>query len=275
MKTKKGSNYILFLGTYPPRECGIATFTKDLASTVHDNFSPSIKSKVVALNDDLTNIYNYPEEVLYQMDETNIEDYIEIAKRINETDAIKLVNIQHEFGIYGGEYGSYLVSFLETLNKPAVTTLHSLLPKPDDKMKRTVQMIARRSKCLVVMNNTAVDILRKDYELRDNEIVVIPHGIPSVPFESSSKEKEDLGFTDKIVLSSFGMISSGKGYEYVIKALPKVIEKYPNLVYIIVGETHPVVRKGEGESYRRSLEKLVRDLDLGKYVKFYNKYVKL
>lgn len=262
------------MGTYPPRECGIATFTKDLATAIQNNFSPDVKSKIVALNNDITNIYNYPEEVLYEMDETNIGDYIDIAKKINETDAVKSVSIQHEFGIFGGEYGSYLIPFLETLNKPVVTTMHTLLPNPDDKMKRIVQLIAKRSNCLVVMNNTAVDILRKDYELKDERIAVIPHGIPSVPFKTSLEDKEDLGYADRIVLSSFGMMSRGKGYGEVIRALPKVIEQYPNVVYLIVGETHPVVRKIEGETYRNSLEKLVCDLNLKKNVKFYNKYVK-
>jgi glycosyltransferase involved in cell wall biosynthesis len=274
MKRRKPS-WLLFVGTYPPRECGIATFTRDLANAIQNKFTPSVKSKVLALNDDVTNIYNYPDEVIYQLDETDIGEYIEVAKKINETDSIKTVNIQHEYGIFGGEYGSYLIPFLESVDKPVVTTLHTLLPNPDDKMKRTMQVIAEKSECMVVMTHIAVDILRNEYRIKDANITVIPHGIPSVPYKPSEGEKAKMGFKGKIILSSFGMINPGKGYEQVIKALPPVIEKHPNLLYIIVGETHPVVRRREGESYRNMLEDLVDDLGLEKNVKFYNKYVRL
>ncbi|MFH1404139.1 MAG: glycosyltransferase family 4 protein [Candidatus Altiarchaeota archaeon] len=275
MDTKRKSSWILFMGTYPPRECGIATFTRYLSSAVHKSFSPTVKSKIAALNNDITTIYNYPEEVIYQIDENDVEGYLETARKINETDAIEVVNIQHEFGIFGGELGGNLIPFLEELKKPVVVTLHTVLPNPDKKMKRVMQSIAERSKCLVVMNNMAIDILKNDYGLVNSEIFLIPHGIPSVPFKTSADDKLDLGFKNNTILSSFGMLNPAKGYETVIKALPRVIEKYPNLRYIIVGETHPIIRKKEGESYRNSLEKLVKDLNLKKNVKFYNKYVRL
>jgi len=273
MKNRKKPSWILYVGTYPPRECGIATFTRDLAMNMNKKF-PGIKSKILALNDN-TNIYNYPEEVIFQINDLEIQEYIDIAKKINESDSIRLVNIQHEFGIFGGEYGNYLVPFLETLTKPVVTTFHTVLPKPDEKRKRIVQLIAEKSSCLVVMANKAVEILRDDYGLRKTDITVIPHGVHTVPFILSIKEKTKMGYEDRTIISSFGMMNPDKGYEYVIDALPKVIEKFPNVLFLIIGETHPIVRKKEGEKYRNFLEKKVRELGLKDNVKFYNKYAKL
>jgi len=274
MGDKEKSSVILYLGTFPPRECGIATFTKDLTSAMDKGFSSLMKSKIAAMNKDATNIYNYPEEVMFQINDSDIQEYIDTAKSINKNDNIKLVNIQHEFGIFGGEYGSYLMAFLEVIKKPVVITFHSVLPDPNDKLKKVVQTLADKSDCLIVMAKAGEDILRKEYGIR-TDIRVIPHGIPTVQFVPSIKEKKKLGYNKKIVLSSFGMINSGKGYEHVIDALPRVVEKFPNILYLIIGETHPVVRKQEGEQYRNSIIKKVEKLGLQKNVKFYNKYVTL
>jgi len=271
---KENPAHILFMGTYPPRECGIATFTRDLATSLDSEFNPLIKSRILAINTDKTNIYNYPKEVIYQINETDIGDYIEVAKKINQNPAVKLISIQHEFGIFGGEHGSYLMAFLEVIEKPVVITFHSVLPNPDPKLKKVVQLLAQNSISLVVMTKKAIEILRNDYDIR-TDIKMIPHGIPPVHFRSNTREKKNLGYSNKILLSSFGMISESKGYEYVIEALPKVVEKFPNLLYLIVGETHPVVRKNQGEKYRNFLEKKVRELGLQNNVKFYNKYMTL
>ena len=268
------SDWILYVCTFPPRECGIATFTKDLTTAMDKKYHHSIKSKIVAMNNDSTNIYNYPEEVILEINEDDIQEYIDAAKKVNDMERIKLVNVQHEFGIFGGEYGCYLVAFLEIITKPIILTFHSVLPEPNDKLKKIVQDLAGKSVSIVVMNITAKDILERDYAIK-TPIEVIPHGIPTVQFCSSKKEKIKIGYPNKIVLSSFGMMNRGKGYEYVIEALPKIVEKFPSVVYLIVGETHPVVRKKEGEQYRNLLEKRVKELGLQKHVKFYNKYVKL
>jgi glycosyltransferase involved in cell wall biosynthesis len=266
--------WILYMATFPPRECGIATFTKDLTKAIDKKYSPKIKSKILAMNRSGISIYNYPKNVIFQIDDTNIQEYIDVAKEINKTDAIKLVSIQHEFGIFGGENGSYLISFLEILNKPTIVTFHSVLPNPDDRLKKVVQAIAKKVACIIVMTGKGIEILREDYNIT-TDIVVVPHGIPSVTFDKNIIEKSKIGFEDKIILSSFGLISSGKGYEYVIDALPEVVKKFPNVLYLILGETHPVVRKQEGEKYRNSLEAKVKELGLQNNVKFYNKYLKL
>ena len=267
-------NCILFMSTFPPRECGIATFTKDLIKAIDDKYHPSIKSLVLAMNRNGINTYNYTKKVGFQLNDADLDHYIQLAKKINRIDKVKLVNIQHEFGIFGGEHGSYLNAFLEILEKPAVITFHSILPIPDIQLKKTVQSISRRVNALIVMSKLGKDILRKVYGIK-KDIHVIPHGIPYTSFDDGEKEKKYLGYKDKLILCSFGMMSSGKGYEEVIKALPKVIEKFPNIIYLIVGETHPVVRKIEGEKYRNFLEKRVKELGLENYVKFYNKYVTL
>ncbi|MBU1199813.1 MAG: glycosyltransferase [Nanoarchaeota archaeon] len=266
--------WILYIGTFPPRECGIATFTKDLATAMDKQFSPLIKSKILAMNDDSTNIYNYPKDVILEISDTDISEYIETAKMINKMDAVKMVSIQHEFGIFGGEYGSYLIAFLEILEKPVFITFHCVLPNPDDKLKKVVYSLAEKSESIIVMTKKGIDILRNDYGIK-TDIKLIPHGIPSVAFNSSQKEKTRLSYKNRIILSSFGMMNFNKGYEYVIDALPKVVEKFPNVLYLIVGETHPIVRKKEGEQYRNFLESKVKELSLQKHVKFYNKYVKL
>ncbi len=267
--------WALYVGTYPPRECGIATFTQDLTTAMDKKFNPTFKSKILAINDESSSIYNYKPSVKLQVDETDVEAYINIAKRINHSKTIQVVNIQHEFGIFGGDYGEFLIPFLETLKKPVVTTFHSVLPNPDLRRKKIVQAIAKRSSAIIVMAQKAVDILSDQYEISRSKLNVVPHGVPTVSFKSTEQFKKSLGFENKIILSTFGLINSGKGIEHVIQALPSVVEKYPNLLYIVIGETHPKVRKEEGEHYRNKLIKLVTTLKLTNNVRFYNKYLSL
>jgi len=229
----KKEQWILFLGTYPPRECGIATFTRDLVNAVDNKFSGNMIAKVCSMNGSST-VYNYPERVILQIEDSNIEEYLEVAKKINSMEQIKLINIQHEFGIFGGEYGNYLIPFLEILEKPVVITFHTVLPRPNGRLLKVVQSIARKASSLVVMTPKAVEILEEFYGITEN-VVVIPHGIPTVPFLPNTPEKKLLGYDNKIILSSFGLMSSGKGYEYVIESLPSIVEYYPELLYLFLG----------------------------------------
>ncbi len=264
---------ICFLSNFPPKECGIATFTRDLITSLNKKFNPKLKSKVIALNED-ESLYNYGNKVILQLNKDDIEDYIAIAKKINNSD-IKLVCIQHEFGIFGGELGNYLIPFLETIEKPVVVTFHSVLPDPDEERKKIVKGIASRASAIVVMANAAVDILNRDYNIERSKIHVVYHGIPNVSFCPSKNFKKRLKLSNRIVLSTFGLLSRGKGIEYMIKALPPLVKKYPNILYLVIGETHPNVRKEEGERYRNRLIKLVEKLGLKNNVKFYNKYLTL
>ncbi len=266
---------VLYMSSYPPRECGIATYTRDLVRAIDKKFSPCLESKILAINENGSSIYNYCSKVKYQINQTEIEDYINVAKKINKDESIKLINIQHEFGLFEGEWGDYLLAFLEVLKKPVVVTFHTLIPNPNPKLKKVVQAIASRCEKIIVMAETAFDYYEHDYGLKKNKLVVIPHGAPVIEPYNNEVIKKKLGFENKILLSTFGLLSKGKGIEYVIKALPKIIEKHPDTLYLIIGETHPVIRKYEGEKYRNKLIKLSEELQLTNHVKFYNKYLTL
>jgi glycosyltransferase involved in cell wall biosynthesis len=263
-----------FLSNFPPRECGIATFTQDLITSLNKRVNPKVKSRVIALNEE-SSLYNYDSRVIMQMNKDDIEDYINIAKKINRSNNIKIVCIQHEFGLFGGEYGNYIIPFLETIEKPVVVTFHSVLPYPDESRKRIVKFIGEKSAAIIVMAEKAVEILNKDYNIPKNKIHVVPHGIPDTALQSSEPFKKKLRLENKIILSTFGLLSEGKGIQYMIDALPSLVKKYPNIIYLIIGETHPVVRKNEGEKYRNELISLVKRLGLQHHVKFYSKYLSL
>lgn len=266
---------VIYLSTYPPRECGIATFTRDLVSAISGRAGPEITSKIIAINEGLSSFYNYPAEVFGIIAANRIQDYLVMAEKINNDKDIKLVSVQHEYGIFGGEMSDHLLPFIHHLKKPIVTTLHSVLPNPDKHLLDLTRYICDKSQAIVVMNNLSRDLLVKDYNAAGSNIVVIPHGIPSVPFEPSSRAKASLGLEDNIILSTFGLLGPSKGVEYAIRALPPLVRRHPRLLYLIIGATHPNVRKEQGERYRNFLQKEVIRLNLQKNVKFYNKYLSL
>lgn len=264
---------ILYVSSYPPRECGIATFTRDLVNAIDKEFNPDIKSKILAINDNGTSIYNYPKKVCSQLRETLMEDYLNRANEINRSQDIKLVSIQHEFGLFGGDWGEFLLPFLELLKKPVVVTFHTVLPNPKEKVKIITKAIAKRAAGIVVMTQHAARILEKTYGVNPEKISVIPHGVEHVAFPSKSKFKKKLNLSDYTLLTTFGMLNRDKGIEYAIEALPEIIKEFPNLLYLIIGATHPVVRKQEGETYRNKLKRIVKKLKLEDHVKFYDKYI--
>ena len=190
--TNPKSPCILYVGTFPPRECGIATFTQDLTNAIDREFNPGIKSKVLAINDNGTSIYNYPRKVRWQINETNIDNYLQRAKEINRSSDVKIVNIQHEYGIFGGEEGNYLLPFLELLKKPAVVTMHTVLPHPNKDMKIITRAISEKADRIVVMTNSASRLLENKYGVKKNKISVVPHGVHHVAFPSKSRAKKKL-----------------------------------------------------------------------------------
>ncbi len=276
MEIKKGEqSCVLYMGTFLPRECGIATFTNDLITAMDSKFNPVLKSEVLAMNDPGNAFYNYNHKVSLQIKENEILDYLETARKINERKDIRIVNIQHEFGIFGGEHGEYLLLFLNAVKKPVVVTLHTVLPNPHEGMKDIMQSIIKKSSAVIVMAKDAKRILREHYDINDSsKIFHIHHGVPQVPF-SLKYAKKEINLENKTILSTFGLLNSGKGIEYVIKALPQVVKKFPDIIYLIIGETHPKVRKKEGESYRNKLIGLVKKLGLEENVKFCNKYMSI
>jgi glycosyltransferase involved in cell wall biosynthesis len=272
---KKTKNKVLYISTYPPRECGIATFTNDLIDAMDKKFNPVMGSEVLAMNDNEITPYNYRDKVGFEIEENKIRDYIDAARIINNRDEIKIVNIQHEYGIFGGAYGEYLLLFLNEIKKPVVVTLHTVTPDPEEQKKFITQSIVNKSSAIVVMANDAKRILKEDYDIYDDDkIFFIPHGVPQIRF-GNLDAKESLSLNSKKIISTFGLINRGKGIEYVIEALPEVVKEYPNLLYLVIGETHPRVKKKEGEVYRTFLVNLVKKLGLDNNVKFIDRYLTL
>ncbi|MFH0942867.1 MAG: glycosyltransferase [Candidatus Beckwithbacteria bacterium] len=269
---KKSKSWIVFLSTFPPRQCGIATFTTDLSDAIDQMFGPLVKSKVVAMNPAKINQLPYHDKVIFQISQSCKEDYIKAAYKLNRLEKVKLVNVQHEFGIFGGEYGNYLLLFLKKLKKPAVVTFHTVLPTPNEKLKKVVKSLAQYSQGIAVMTDQAKEFLKTDYGLELKNIKVIPHGIHSSSYKTSEQAKSAFGYANKLILSTFGLISPNKGIEYVIEALPAVVKKYPQVCYLIAGVTHPNILEQEGEKYRNFLIKKVYQLGLNDYVLFYNTY---
>ena len=260
---------IAYVSTYPPRECGIANFTKDLIDAI-DRLHEFKPPRVIAINDEGA-IYNYDSRVKFHIEQNSIDDYVQAARYVNLS-RVSLVNLQHEFGLFGGEWGKYINSYLKDLQKPVVTTLHTIVSNTESTAQKVLERLAHYSASIVVMTRTAVRLLKK-YDINIGKITVIPHGCPDVAFVASERPKTSLGLKGRIVLSTFGLMSRGKGVEYAIRALPSLVEKEPRILYLIIGETHPEVRKINGERYRRRLMRLVADLQLAKHVRFHNRFL--
>jgi len=266
--------WIAYVTTYPPRECGIATFTADLILHFDQLFVPREEIKVVALNSDKLGDYSYPKRVIFKISENKEEDYREAAKKLNDMKQIKLVSIQHEFGIYGKDYGKNISAFLEEIKKPVTVTFHTVLPNPPEEMKYVMDKIVERADRLIVMTETSKELLLSVYGAPEEKVKIIPHGIHPLPYINSDTVKAALKLSGKRVLSTFGLLSRGKGIEYGIGALPEIVKKYPDTVYLVIGATHPVVLEREGDVYRNELIGLAHRLGVENHVHFYNQYFK-
>lgn len=263
---------ISVIGTYPPRECGIGTFTKNLfdsITSIKSDAGPT-SSFVVAINDNgLT--YEYPEEVKLSISQEEQTDYLEAATLINLSGADVCI-LEHEFGIFGGQDGIYILPLLYRLNIPLIVTLHTVLKTPSYNQKAVMNEICKIAQAIVVMSQTAVDMLTADYQLPAEKIAQIAHGVPDIQFDRIQTKKE-FKLSTKHVLLTFGFIGRNKGIEIVLKALPEVVAKYPQLVYIVLGKTHPSVIRHSGEEYRVYLTGLVKKLGLEKHVVFLNEFI--
>jgi glycosyltransferase involved in cell wall biosynthesis len=244
---------IAFLGDYPPRLCGIATFTADLCEATAAA-APGAVCYAGAVNDP-AGPYVYPERVRFELDEKELDSYRRAADFLNFDNA-EVLCVQHEFGIYGGAAGSHVLALLKEVRMPVVTTLHTVLREPDEEQRRVMDEIARRSDRLVVMARKGAEILRETYGIPDSKVDVIPHGIPDIPFADSGLYKAQFGVEGRIVLLTFGLLGPGKGIEHVIEALPAIVSRFPNVIYLVLGATHPHLVAREGESYRLGLERL-------------------
>jgi glycosyltransferase involved in cell wall biosynthesis len=263
---------IAFLGDYLPRKCGIATFTTDLRCAVAAEF-PAMQCLVVPVND-LAGGYDYPAEVRFEIAEQDLPSYLRAADFLNITD-VDVVCVEHEFGIFGGPAGSHVLALLRELQMPIVTTLHTVLREPNTEQRRVMRDLIRLSTRLVVMSERGREFLREVYQAPAAKIDFIPHGIPDMPFADPNYFKDEFGVAGKHVLLTFGLLSPNKGIEYALRALPDIIREFPNVVYIVLGQTHPSLLRNEGEAYRLSLERLAKDLGVQKHVVFFNRFVEL
>jgi glycosyltransferase involved in cell wall biosynthesis len=270
--TQSVINRIAFIGNYLPRQCGIATFTTDLCEAVAAEYSGTT---CIALPvNDTDEGYDYPNRVRFELIEKDVDSYLRAADFLNINN-VDLVSLQFEYGIFGGRTGSHILALLRELRMPIVTTLHTILREPSPDQRRVMEATAALSDRLVVMSERGAEFLREIYKVSPEKIDVIPHGIPDVPFVDPSFHKDRFGIEGKIVLLSFGLLSANKGIENVIAALPKIVERYPNVVYLILGVTHPHVIQHEGETYRLSLQWLAQEKGVEANVIFYNRFVSL
>jgi glycosyltransferase involved in cell wall biosynthesis len=267
---------IAYISTYTPRECGIATFNKNLMQAIGVNFKKDNLAEtgfVIALNDseDLQQ-YDYPEEVKFVIRQNYPEDYLKAINYIN-TSPVDVCVLEHEFGIFGGDSGNYILPLINGLNKPVITVLHTVLREPSFMQKAIIQEIANQSANVVVMSRCAVDFLVKIYNIPAAKIKLIEHGVPDLEAPVENPVKKIAAFRDKRVLLTFGLLSRNKGLETVIQALPAIIAEYPDVMYVILGNTHPGVLKNLGEEYREFLKLLAIQLKVENHLTFINHFV--
>jgi glycosyltransferase involved in cell wall biosynthesis len=261
---------VLFLGSYPPRECGIATFTKDVVDSYDRAFK--VRSQVIAIDEPGGDARRYPSEVVARFSEQDRYSYQQAADFINQHPS-EMLNIQHEYGLFGGERGEWLIDLIDAVNKPVVVTLHTVLPEPDETMLRVTRALCASASKVVSLSATGVALLETVYGIDPNRLQVIHHGVPDVPFRDTDPEKAAFGIGQRLVISTFGLINRGKGLEYAIEAMQSVVRRHPEALYLVLGQTHPVVRRQEGESYRESLVDMIRERGLQHNVKLVDKYL--
>ncbi|MFY0253238.1 glycosyltransferase [Chitinophaga sp. 30R24] len=266
---------LLFVTSYPPRECGIATFAQDLVNALNKNFAGNLNIEIAALQESGKPANQISAPVNYTVNPFDIDNCIEFAQKINDNKKIDLVCFEHEFGLYGGEYGHNLLAMLSLLDKPFVVRFHTVLPYPDIKCTKVVSLISALAAKVIVMTRSSADLLRKVYHVPEGKIVHIPHGTHAHIVDDMPALKKQYNLEGKLVLSTFGLLSENKGIETGIRAMKDIVAQYPEAVYLVLGKTHPVVFSREGEKYRESLEQLVKELGLENNVRFVNSYLSL
>ncbi len=265
---------ILFVTSYPPRECGIATYSQDLIKALDNKFGNSFSLKVCALEASHTS-HAYPKEVKYILNTSRFSEYTQLSHAINADAKIKFVLVQHEFGLFQEGKEDAFLQFLYTLTKPIVTVFHTVLPAPNADMRLKVRQISAACASVIVMTQNAAKILHEDYGVAQNKTEVIAHGTHLVPHLDKDVLKEKYGLSGRKVLSTFGLLGPGKGIETTLEALPAIVKNNPDVAFLIIGKTHSGVIKEHGEQYRDSLKAMVQELKLQNHVKFINHYLPL
>jgi glycosyltransferase involved in cell wall biosynthesis len=272
MKTTSKVQKIAFVGDYLPRKCGIATYTSDLLTAVASAV-PQTRCLAVSVNDTPEG-YEYPEVVRFEIEEQELSSYLRAADFLNISN-VDVVCLQHEFGIFGGPVGGHILALLRELRMPVVTTLHTVLRDPRADQRRVMDGLISLSTRLVIMAERGRQMLQEIYQAPPDKIDLIPHGIPDVGFVDPTYFKDQFGVEGKVVLLTFGLLSPNKGIEYVLNAMPSILDQYPDVVYIVLGATHPGELREHGEAYRLSLEILAKKNKVDRSVIFYNQFVDL
>ena len=260
---------VVLVGDYPPRRCGIATFTADVREALIAA-RPEVDVKIAAL-DDKAEHYAYPAEVAYRINQDQPADYRAAAAAIN-ADAPDVVCVQHEFGIFGGEAGEHLMLLLDALDAPVISTLHTILEHPEEEQRRVFDRLIARSSRVIVMAERGRDMLLDVWKVPADKIALVPHGAPDAPLEPTARAKAALGYEANELLFTFGLLSPNKGIETAIHALPKIVEARPNALYLVLGATHPHLVAREGEAYRESLVALAEELGVGDHLQLLDSY---
>ena len=261
---------VALIGSYLPRQCGIATFTADLAAAILEN-DPTIDCSIVAMNDRAEG-YEYPDEVQFQISQDKLSEYRLAANFLNLRDP-DVVCLQHEYGIFGGQRGSFIIELVRNLKVPLVTTFHTILKDPlPEELKITTQL-CELSNRVVVMSERGTEFLRDTYQVPASKIALIHHGIPDVPFLDPDPLKKKVAADDQIVILTFGLLSPGKGIEYMIDALPEIVNSHPEVLYLVVGATHPHCKAESGEDYRLSLHHRAKELGVGDNIVFHDRFL--
>lgn len=261
---------VAFISSYKPRKCGIATFTSDLIENVAATSKGQFEPLVVAMRADTALQYNEP--VKFEIRQDVKKDYICAADYINFSH-VDLVSVQHEFGLFGGEAGSYLDLLLTRLNAPIITTLHTVLDDPTPDYYQSMVDVCQASHRVITMNERGIKMLNDIYGISGKKTQLIAHGIPDLPFVDNNYYKHKFGMEGRRTLLTFGLLNKNKGIEVMLKAMPEIVKADPSALYVVLGMTHPSVLKHDGESYRFSLQRMVKDLGLTKHVIFHNRFV--
>jgi glycosyltransferase involved in cell wall biosynthesis len=272
-KTSVPLDDIAFISDYSPRQCGIATFTTDLRNAIAGEMANGSRADVLAM-DDIPEGYRYPSCVKFQVRANLQADYLRGAEFIN-VNQYDLAIMQHEFGIYGGPNGAYALRLIQALRMPVMSTMHTILQEPVDEQRRIVQDLGRLCAKIVVMSHKAQQMLLDLYKLPEEKVAYIPHGIPDLPFSDTRFYKDQFNLAKNKVILTFGLLSPGKGIEYMIEAMARIVQQHPEAVYIVLGATHPNVLRETGDAYRNSLQQRVHKLGLDDHVIFRNQFVEL
>ncbi|HSX25165.1 MAG TPA: glycosyltransferase family 4 protein [Candidatus Andersenbacteria bacterium] len=263
---------VLYVSSYIPKKCGIATYTKDLTNAIN-LLNPLHLAEIIAIDEPADNLL-YPWEVTHKISENEQSEYKRMAEQVN-TSGTDVVSLQHEFGLYGGTGGSYILDFINNLTLPLVTTVHTVISDPKNEYGVVLKEILEKSTAIVVMMQDGSEKLQRLYGIPEEKIVVIPHGVPDTIFRSSERMKKRKKIENRLVVGNINLLSPNKGIEYALDAIAEIRSVYPEVLYLIIGQTHPKLLRREGEQYRNFLKKKVRDLNIQRNVRFINKYLEL